>query len=142
MIIHLLIFLLVFIFRHNQRLNKFEQSGGSRAAIFSHFRYKPQYPFISKLDTVDLNRFSKTYNHAGPLKVITGRPYRFETMPDGNWGYPWHFPEKKQNQCLNLASSMCNQVLNKESEILQLSKCSDHVYKQCSDGIDPLLILI
>src|SRR5207245_5673247 len=89
-----------------------DQIGGTRAAIFSRFHYEPQYPFISKFDMRDLNRFSKYYNTAGPLEWIVARPYRFYTMPDGNWGYPWHFPEKANYDCLKLSSDRCEEPIN------------------------------
>jgi len=134
------------------------QNGGSRSAIFSRFHYIPQYPFMSKLDLVDYNIFSKTYNYPGPLKIIVGRPYRNYRMPDGNWGYPWHFPEPADHTCLKLAETRCHEdviILNKTADqklgglgvtapkdMIKPSKCFDSVYKQCRSGVDPLLIKV
>jgi hypothetical protein len=133
------------------------QIGGGRSAIFSRFYYEPQFPFMSKLDDKDLDVFSKIYNTAGPLKLIMGRPYRYYTMPEGNWGYPWHFPEPVDSKCLSVASDRCEEnigfvPIKTEAEklgglfyqtpkdVIRPSKCFDSVYRQCRAGVDPLLI--
>lgn len=137
----------------------FHQEGGSRAAIFSRFYYEPQFPFISKFDDKDLNVFSKIYNTAGPLKIMMGRPYRYYTMAEGNWGYPWHFPGPIMTRCFRLASDLCEENIGiipikteaqkrgglfyeNPREIIRPSKCFDSVYQQCKDGTDPLLIRV
>jgi len=135
-----------------------KQSGGSRSAVFSRFHYLPQYPFMSKLDTVDLNVFSKIYNVPQRLEIIMGRPYRNYRMADGNWGYPWHFPEPADHTCLQLAEERCGEEaitllktpdqklgglgVETPKDIVRPSKCFDYVYKQCRAGIDPLLIKV
>jgi hypothetical protein len=135
------------------------QTGGSRAAIFSRFYYEPQFPFISKLDDKDLNVFSKIYNTPGPLKIMMGRPYRYYTMAEGNWGYPWHFPGPIVTRCFRLAADLCEENIGiipikteaqkrgglfyeNPREIIHPSKCFDSVYYQCKKGIDPLLIRV
>jgi len=118
------------------------QVGGSREGIFSRFKYEPQYPFMSKFTEDDPVKFSKRYNRAGPLRLIMSRPYRFYTMPLGNWGYPWHFPERTDPYCLVLSSDRCDEPIDWEKELIRPSKCFDSVYKQCRSGIDPLLIKI
>ena len=119
-----------------------KQVGGDRKAIFSRFHYMPEYTFMSSFDMNDPNRFSKHYNTPGPLKIIVRQPYRFYTMLDGNWGYPWHFPRPKLPQCLKLASDLCDEKIDWDSDIIKPSKCYDGVYKQCKNGIDPLFIKV
>jgi hypothetical protein len=79
-------------------------------------------------------------------------------MPDGNWGYPWHFPRPIDYKCLKLATTRCHEgdiVLNRTSDqklgglgvigpedILKPSACFDSVYQQCRNGVDPLLIKV
>ncbi len=127
-------------------------SGGGRKAIFSRFHYTPEFPYISKLDTIDRNRFSKVYNVAGPLKFIMGRPYRNYQAKDGNWTYPSHFPEPNDDRCVRLASDRCDEpitlpsknvlIIPQSKEVIRPSKCFDSVYKQCRQRIDPLLIQV
>lgn len=135
----------VFILNMNKQTLD-NMSGGSRAAIFNRFNYEPlpptSWPFISKLTQDDLNTYSKHYNNAGPLKILMDRPYRNYTMPDGNWGYPWHFPETADRQCYILASNRCDEPINWKKEIIRPSECFDSVYKQCRQGVDPLLLKI
>ncbi len=149
--------IIISIYYLSDRFRNFEnQSGGSRSAVFSRWHYTPEYPMISRLDLIDYNLFSKTYNTAGPLKIIVGRPYRNYMMSNGNWDYPWHFPEQDDHSCLKLAESRCNEdiiTLNKSADqklgglgvtapkdLLRTSKCFDYVYKQCRNGINSLLI--
>lgn len=130
------------------------QIGGSRDAIFSRFNYTPEFPMISKLDTVDLDRFSKIYNFPGPLKLIMGRPYRLYDSKESTWLYPWHFPEPVDTPCLQEASTSCDEpvvMIKKEeeklgglsvktpSDIVHVSSCFDEVYQRCrGDALHPL----
>jgi hypothetical protein len=118
------------------------QKGGDRKSIFSRFHYEPDYNYISTFDMDDPERFSKRYNTPGPLKLLVHQPYRFYTMPDGNWGYPWHFPRPKDPHCLQLASNLCDEKINWNQAVIRPSKCFDSVYKQCQVGLDPLLIQV
>lgn len=121
------------------------QSGGSRSAIFSRFNYQPDFPFISQLDTVDLDRFSKVYNVADPMKFIVGRPHRFYHTPDSTWVYPWTFPQPVYYQKLKETSQRCNEppvVIFKKGEdklkglaietpkdIVHVSPCFEATYR-------------
>uniref|UniRef100_A0A6C0BL15 Uncharacterized protein n=1 Tax=viral metagenome TaxID=1070528 RepID=A0A6C0BL15_9ZZZZ len=123
------------------------QHGGSRAAIFSRFSYQPDFPMISQLTTVDFDRFSRVYNREGPLKLMAGRPYRFDsTRPNVSWLYPWHFPQELDPVCLQRAMTRCQEPvisLKSESdklgglavetpkEIVELSPCFDQIYTNC-----------
>jgi hypothetical protein len=88
-----------------------QQTGGSRAAIFSRFNYTPDFPMMSQFDTVDLDRFSKTYNTADPIRFISGRPYRFYHTKDSTWLYPWHFPQEIDDQTIQRASRICREPI-------------------------------
>lgn len=124
----------------------FNQSGGSRAAIFSRFNYEPlppnSWPFISKFTQNEPNKYAHHYNNIGPLKMIMNRPYHNYTGDDGSWLYPWHFPETAQTDCYALASNRCNEPINWKDETIHPSQCFDSVYKQCRQGVDPLLIKV
>ena len=127
--------------RHDQ-----SQIAGGRKEIFSRFEYQPQYPFISQLDTIDLNRFSRQYNIGGPLKFIAGRPYRYYKTEDSLWVYPWDFPQQINHKCFNRANRQCHQSINlvkKEEEklsglasqtpadVVHPSNCWQSVYQKC-----------
>jgi hypothetical protein len=127
--------------RFKQVLN-LNQTGGSRADIFNRFNYMPVRPFISSFVDPDprsffdpqRGRFSKKYNKRGRMKIIMGRPYRNHRMKDGNWGYPWHFPESSSVGCLQLASRRCKQPIDLTKDLIIPSKCIDSVYQQCREG--------
>ena len=134
-----------------------ELEGGGREAIFSRFNYQPDFPLMSQLDTVDLDRFSKVYNEAGPLKFYVGRPYRFYQTKGTNgimsgtstWLYPWDFPRQIDQPCLQTASHKCNEpimTVNSEDDklsglgaqtpkdLVYASPCFNRVYKECQDA--------
>jgi hypothetical protein len=126
-----------------------QQTGGSRDDMFSRFNYIPDFPMISQLDQVDLDRYSKVYNHAGPLKLIMGRPYRFYDSYDSTWLYPWHFPEEIDKPCLQEASTRCHEpivMIKKETDklgglgvltpadLVHVSPCFDETYQHCLRG--------
>lgn len=126
------------------------QHGGSRDHIFSRFMYEPQFPMMSQLDQVDLDRFSKTYNQADPIKFIMGRPYRFYHTKESTWVYPTTFPQESDQPCLQKAMNRCQEpiVLVKKQEeklaglavqtpkdIVRVSPCFNRVYQQCVDHI-------
>lgn len=129
------------------RSNIYSLVGGSREAIFSRFDYVPEFPMISQLDSVDLDRFSKVYNTAGPLKFISGRPYRYYKSEDSTWLYPWNFPHEMDRQCTTYASRRCNEspiILVKKEEgklnglavqtpkdIVRTSPCFNKNYDRC-----------
>jgi hypothetical protein len=128
-------------------LTTYSQNGGSREAIFSRFSYHPSFPFISQLDQIDPERFSKVYNSAGPLKLISGRPYRYYRTEDSTWVYPWQFPQPIHTQCLEQAMSKCHEpvvTIKKEDDklgglsvetprdIVKVTPCFDRVYTECS----------
>lgn len=146
LLVSALLSIILLLFLNNNKTFTNELSGGDRAAIFNRFNYEPlppySWPFISKLDQNNLNTYAKHYNNAGPLKIIMDRPYRNYTMPDGNWGYPWHFPEYAYRDCYILASDRCDEPINWKKELIRPSQCFDSVYKQCRKGIDPLLIKV
>lgn len=122
------------------------QQGGSREAIFSRFSYIPDFPFISQLDQVDLDRFSKSYNVAGPIKLISGRPYRYYRTEDSTWVYPWQFPQPINKGCIQKAVDRCHEnviMLKKEEDktgglsvdtpkdIVRVSPCFNQTYTDC-----------
>jgi len=123
--------------------------GGSREAIFSRFNYIPEFPFISQLDTVDLERFSKVYNIKDPLKFTAGRPYRYYHTDHSTWVYPWDFPQEIQMRCIKEASDKCHEpiiMIKKEEDklsglavsnpkdIVRVSDCYNKVYEQCQQS--------
>lgn len=128
--------------------------GGGREAIFSRFNYQPDFPMMSQLDTVDLDRFSKVYNEAGPLKFYVGRPYRFYQTKDpspgtSTWLYPWDFPQPIDESCMQKASHKCHEpIMTVKSENDKLSglgaetpkdlvlpsACYNRVFKECQDA--------
>jgi len=122
------------------------QSGGSRAPIFSRFNYQPDFPFISQFDMVDLDRFSKVYNVTGPVKFLSGRPYKYYATPESTWLYPWQFPQEINHKCINKAGQKCHEsvIMVKTEEdklgglgiatprdIVRVSPCFDQIYKKC-----------
>ena len=127
--------------------NPHTQNGGSREAIFSRFSYQPEFPFISQSIITNLDRFSKTYNVAGNLKFIQGRPYRYYWTMDSNWAYPWTFPESIHTNCVQKASDHCNEpvqniktvtqklnglAVDSAKDIVRRSQCFDQIYSTCS----------
>lgn len=92
--------------------------GGSREAIFSRFNYQPDFPMISQFDQVNLDRASKQYNVADPVKFIMGRPYRYYHTPDSTWLYPWHFPQPINKPAIQKAMDRCQEpiVMIKQEE--------------------------
>ena len=139
----IVILLICLSFKSIHIKQSYNLSGGDmRAAVFSRFDYKPQFPFMSTFTMDDPNRFSKRYNRAGPLKLIVQRPYRFYTMPLGNWGYPWTFPRPKDNHCLQFANDRCDEHLNWKKDVIHPSLCFNSVYQQCRKGIDPIFIKV
>lgn len=131
--------------------------GGGREAIFSRFKYQPDFPMMSQLDTVDLDRFSKVYNEAGPIKFYVGRPYRFYqtaethgiTKGTSTWLYPWDFPRPIDEPCMQKASHKCHEpVMTVKSEsdklsglgaqtpkdLVKTSDCYNRVFKECQDA--------
>ena len=123
-----------------------EMTGGSREVIFSRFSYQPDFPNISQFDTIDLDRFSKVYNTPGPLKIISGRPYRFYHTKDSTWLDPWDFPQMVINTCLQKAMRQCQEpIVTLKSEedklsgleaetppdMVHVSPCFDAVYEAC-----------
>jgi hypothetical protein len=123
------------------------QVGGSRTSIFSRFSYQPEFPFISQLDVVDLNRFSKVYNITGPIKFIHNRPYRYYHSKNSDWLYPWEFPQEINYPCIRLANSKCHDntvqimkeggdkldsiAIHTKSDIVKTSPCFNRVYDEC-----------
>lgn len=123
------------------------QVGGSRTSIFSRFSYQPEFPFISQLDAVDLNRFSKVYNISGPIKFIHNRPYRYYHSKNSDWLYPWEFPQEINYPCIRLSNSKCHDnavqimkeggdkldsiAIHTKSDIVQTSPCFNRVYDAC-----------
>jgi len=126
--------------------SKNDQNGGSREAIFSRFEYAPEFPFISQFDMTNLDRFSKIYNIPGPIKFISGRPYKYYRTNESTWLYPWDFPQEVNHSCIRQASMRCHEpiILVKKEEaklsglsaqtpkdIVQPSSCFSQLYEQC-----------
>jgi len=145
-IIFILLFTIIFKFTHT----KPQLYGGSRESIFSRFNYTPEFPFISKLDTVDLDRFSKVYNIKDPVKFIAGRPYRYYHTDQSTWTYPWEFPQEIHMQCIKKAATQCHEpiiMIKKEEDklsglavsnpkdIIRVSDCYNNVYDQCQQHL-------
>ena len=142
-----IILLIILIYTRSPISDGYSLIGGSRESIFSRFNYNPEFPMISQLDTVDFDRFSKVYNTAGPLKFISGRPYRYYKSEDSTWLYPWNFPHEMDRQCTKYASMRCNEspiiLVKKEEEklhglavqtpkdIVRTSSCFNKNYEQC-----------
>lgn len=130
-----------------------EMIGGSRSAIFSRFTYQPDPPYMSTLDTVDPDRFSKTYNTAGPTKFIMGRPYKYYKTKNRTWLYPWSFPQEINTSCIMRANDQCegeNLIMIKQSEeklgglgvatpqdIFRGTPCFNKVYEACLKDTKP-----
>jgi hypothetical protein len=133
------------------------QTGGGREAIFSRFSYQPDFPMISQFDTVDLDRFSKVYNIAGPRKYIMGRPYRYYHTEDSTWLYPWDFPRPINYTCLKTAIKECHEPLitikteedklgglgvETPRDIVHVSPCFNKEYDKCKGIQHPKLPLV
>jgi len=133
------------------------QLGGGREAIFSRFNYTPEFPFMSKLDTVDYIRYSRVYNTPGPVKFISGRPYKYYRSQDihiipqmqSTWLYPWHFPQEINAPCIARASRRCHDdiipikdevgkmsglAVETPRDIVHVSPCFDRIYEKCVGG--------
>jgi hypothetical protein len=121
--------------------------GGSREAIFSRFKYLPQFPFISRMDTKNLDVFSKEYTARGPLTFISGRPYNLYDTKASTWIYPWYFPQEINMKCAEHAAKRCNEpiiMIKREEDklsglaapnpkdIVRVSDCYRNVYENCS----------
>lgn len=152
-IVVLLLIALFLIFLIYSDLGTTDMVGGSRAAIFSRFQYQPEFPFISQLDTDDPVRFSKVYNVAGPVKFITGRPYKYYHTLASTWAYPWQFPQQINLPCIRQASDHCQEpiiMVKKEEDklgglgvatpkdIVRPSPCFDKFYEQCLQLMPPI----
>lgn len=141
----LLVTVIIIVISHDRS----QLIGGSREAIFSRFNYTPEFPFISQLDTVDLDRYSKVYNLTDPIKFIAGRPYKYYHTEHSTWVYPWEFPQEINTTCINLAAHKCHEpiIMPKKDEeklnglavsnpkdIVRVSKCFDRVYEHCQQS--------
>jgi hypothetical protein len=139
--------IIVILYKHYKHENHSpDLRGGSREAIFSRFKYTPEFPFMSKFDTVDLDRFSKVYNIAGRVKFIMGRPYKLYHTEKSTWLYPWEFPEEINMRCIKEASTRCNEpiiMIKREEDklsglavptpkdVVRVSDCFDKIYERC-----------
>lgn len=142
--ITLIVMIICLKYKYNKKKRESEQIGGRRKAIFSRWSYQPDLNYISA-DYNTSDKLYKQYNLAGRLKLIDGRPYKYYTMLDGNYGYPWHFPQATNNRCFKLSQMKCQEPidinLSKFKTVIP-SKCIDSVFKQCLRGIDPLYIKV
>ncbi len=97
----------------NRDLDIHNSVGGSREAIFSRFAYLPfETPFLGP----------KLYQNQSPIKIISGRPYRFYYQKDGSWLNPWSYPLPIDRKCINQSLEKCQEppiiLVKKEEEKL------------------------
>jgi len=144
-IIIISIIIILLYFRNNT------QYGGSRHAIFSRFKYLPQYPFISQLDIDNTDVLSKKYTSKSPLIYLAGRPYRSYDTKQSTWINPWHFPQEINMYCIQDATNRCNErlqgkgiikdekdkmsgkAISNPRDIVRTTECFNTHYERCSN---------